>query len=176
MTETATPADEKAPGTTPDPTVAAEEKAETKQLSNAQIIARRSADITSDAATDGKHVKVFVLPPGPKPTEANGYDHRANFAATRQYAIGQGLRPTGDVELVSIEGFGPGKKSWACTYAVPVTPAERVDNWAEHVGTTVITDNETDASGTHVPNATTPKATSKKTSAKPKAAASKSSK
>jgi hypothetical protein len=123
---------------------------------DAQVIARRSADIKADAATNDEHIKIFVLPPGPKPTEKSGYAHEANYAATRQYAISQGLRPTGDVRLVSITPFGPGKLSWACKYAVPVIPAERVDNWTDHVGTTVITDNETDESGTHVPNVTTP--------------------
>lgn len=133
----------------------AEEVAENAELSDGELTARRGADIEADSSD--AFVKVFVLEPGPKPTEANGYDHRANFAATRQYAMQQGLRPTGDVKHVSTKGFGPGGKSWAVTYSVPVIPAERVTDWSEHVGNGVITDNETDENG-HVPNASEPSA------------------
>ena len=94
-------------------------------VADAELVAQRSADVAEDSSDE--HVKVFVLPPGPKPTEANGFSHEANFAATRQYAISQGLRPTGDVRHVSTEPFGPGGKSWALTYAVPAVPAERFD-------------------------------------------------
>lgn len=94
-------------------------------LSDAEIVARRSADIHDAEAKDGEHVKVFVLPPGPKPTEANGYDHEANKAATKQYAISQGMRPTDDVRLVSIKQHR-NKVSWVLTYAVPVAVAERI--------------------------------------------------
>lgn len=93
-------------------------------LSDAEIIARRSADIHTEEAKGDEHVKVFVLPPGVKPTEANGYDHDANKAATRQYAISQGMRPIGDVRLVSIKQHANGI-SWVLTYAVPVAVAER---------------------------------------------------
>lgn len=131
----------------------------TDTLSDAQIIARRSADISADEATNNEHVKVFVLPPGAKPTVANGYAHEANYAATRQYAISQGLRPTGDVRLVSIKQHGPGtgnERSWALTYAVAVKPVERVNDWLDLVdpARAVVTDNETDETGTHVPNTT----------------------
>lgn len=101
--------------------------AETAGLSDAEIIARRSADIHASEAKGGEHVKVFILPPGPKPTEANGYDHAANKAATRQYALSGGLRPVGDlddVRLVSIKQHDNGV-SWVLTYAVKVTPVER---------------------------------------------------
>ena len=94
-------------------------------LSDAEIIARRSADIHTEEAKGGEHVKVFVLPPGVKPTAANGYDHSANKAATRQYAISQGMRPIGDVRLVSIKQHANGI-SWVLTYAVPVAVAERI--------------------------------------------------
>lgn len=114
------------------------------EKSNEAIIAERSADIDAETATE--HRKVFVLPPGPKPTEANGFDHRANYAATRQYAIQQGLRPTGDVRLVSTKPFGPGDASWALTYAVPAVPAER-ETYVPDEPTEVITDHETDAEG-----------------------------
>lgn len=113
------------------------ERAEIDAKSDAELVAERSAD-TDELATD-EHVKVFVLPPGPKPTEANGYAHEANMAATRQYMISQGLRPTGDVRHVSTKAFGPGGKSWAITYAVPAVPAERFD-FQQPV--TVITENE----------------------------------
>jgi len=128
---------------------------DTKTESTDEIIARRSADIDATRASNNEHRKVFVLPPGPKPTEKNGYDHRANMAATRQYAISQGMRPTDDVRHVSTAAFGPGGKSWALTYAVPVQPVEKIegDEWREAVEVEVITDNETDTEG-HVPNAT----------------------
>lgn len=103
---------------------------ETNGLSDAEIIARRSADIHSSAAKNDEHVKVFVLPPGPKPTEANGYDHAANKAATRQYAISQGMRPTGDVRLVSIKKHDNGI-SWVLTYAVPVAVADAIEEPSE---------------------------------------------
>ena len=101
-----------------------------KPLSDNAIIARRSADIHTKTAKNGEHVKVFVLPPGPKPTEKNGYDHAANEAATRQYAISQGMRPVGDVRLVSIEQHENGV-SWNLTYAVPVAVDERLDKPSE---------------------------------------------
>lgn len=111
-------------------------------LSDAAIIARRSADIHTDEAKNGEHVKVFVLPPGPKPTEANGYDHSANKAAVRQYALSQGMRPTGDsvddVRLVSIKQHVNGI-SWVLTYAVPVLVAERI---AEPSGPDIVTGGE----------------------------------
>lgn len=99
-------------------------------LTDEQIIARRSADIEADSAKDSEHVKVFVLPPGPKPIEANGYDHEANKAATRQYAISQGMRPAGDVRLVSIKQH-KNKVSWVLTYAVPVILTERAEGASE---------------------------------------------
>ena len=146
---------------------------ETAGLTDAQVIALRSADIHTDEAANDEHVKVFVLPPGAKPTEANGYDHAANMAAARQYAISQGLRPTGDVRLVSIKPFGPGLKSWALTYAVPVTPAERVNDWVGHLAGErgeVVTD---DADATAKAEA---KAKADEAEAKAKAAAAKTAK
>lgn len=94
-------------------------------LTDAEIIARRSADIHKAEAKGNEHVKVFVLPPGPKPTPANGYDHAANMAATRQYALSQGMRPIDDVRLVSIKQHANGI-SWVLTYAVEVAVAERI--------------------------------------------------
>lgn len=110
---------------TPRAAALAEEKAAADKPTDAELVAQRSADVAEDSSDE--HVKVFVLPPGPKPTKANGFSHEANFAATRQYAISQGLRPTGDVRHVSTKPFGPGGKSWALTYAVPAVPAERFD-------------------------------------------------
>lgn len=101
-----------------------------KPLPDSEIIARRSADIHTKAAKNHEHVKVFVLPPGPKPIEANGYDHAANKAATRQYAISQGMRPVGDVRLVSIAQHDNGI-SWNLTYAVEVAVAEKITEPSE---------------------------------------------
>lgn len=127
-----------------------------RELSDDTVIAQRSADIDTDEATDGYHVKVFVLPPGPKPTEENGFDHSANKAATRQYAISQGLRPIEEVEFVSASKFGPGKLSWSLKYKVKVVPADRFDytpETAPHVVTDELTGDDgvvhtnTDGSG-----------------------------
>lgn len=98
-----------------------------EELSNAEIVARKSADV-SKPSTD-EHVKVFVvLSPGAKPTEGNGYSHDANKAATRQYMISQGLRPTGDVRLVSVkEHRNGGGDVWDVTYAVGAVPAENYE-------------------------------------------------
>lgn len=89
-----------------------------------EIVALKSADV--EKTSSAEHVKVFVvLSPGAKPSEANGYAHEANKAATRQYMISQGLRPTGDVRLVSIKEHRNGKGDvWDVTYAVPAVPAE----------------------------------------------------
>ena len=94
---------------------------EDSSLSDDQVIARRSADIHADAATNGEHVKVFVLPPGPKPEGDGGFWHDANKAATVRYAISQGMRPKGEARLVSIEQHENGI-SWNLTYAVRVVP------------------------------------------------------
>lgn len=111
-----------------DETKAENAEPEEATLSDAEIIARRSADVHKSAATE--HVKIFTLPPGPKPTEANGYDHEANKAATRQYAISQGMRPTGDVRLVSTKQH-PNGVSWNLTYSVPVAVAEKIADPSE---------------------------------------------
>jgi hypothetical protein len=92
-------------------------------------VALRSAD-QSDKPTS-EHRKIFVLGPDPSSptanpyTEAKGYDHEPNKAATRQYAIDQGLWPTGDVRFVSGKRHADGV-SWELTYAVPVEPAHNV--------------------------------------------------
>lgn len=88
-------------------------------LSDNEIIARRSADIHTETAKDHEHVKVFVLGGGiAKPTK-DGYDHEPNKAATRQYAISQGMRPNGETRLVSVKQH-PDGVSWVVTYAQPV--------------------------------------------------------
>lgn len=95
-----------------------------------EIVAARSAD-TDELSTD-EHVKIFVLEPGPEPTEANGFDHGPNKAAVVQYMIVQGLRPTGKVRHVSTQKIGPASMpSWAVKYAVLAVPAERYDFAAE---------------------------------------------
>jgi len=99
-------------------------------LTDDELVAARSAD-TDKLSTD-EHVKIFVLEPGPKPTEANGFDHGPNKAAVVQYMIAQGLRPTGEVRHVSTEKIGhAAMPSWAVKYAVLAVPAERYDFAAE---------------------------------------------
>lgn len=89
-----------------------------------EIVAMKSADV--DKATSGEHVKVFTVPAGPKPTEANGFSHEANKAAVVQYMLSQGMRPTGDVRVASIELHSNGQ-SWNITYAVPARPASELE-------------------------------------------------
>jgi len=91
-------------------------------MTDAQIIAQRTTDTDADSANH--YTKVFVMA-GVKPTEENGIDHSANKAATREFAIQNGLRPTGDVELKSIEHNMDGL-AWDVTYTVPVELTERV--------------------------------------------------
>jgi hypothetical protein len=93
-----------------------------------QIIAAKSADVHK--ASSNEHVKVFVLPPGPKPTPENGYSHEANKAATIQYMLSQGMRPTGDVRHVSTKQHDNGV-SWVLTYAVPAVPTGDVEGPSE---------------------------------------------
>lgn len=92
-------------------------------LSHDEIVARRTID--TDEPAIGEHVKVFVLG-GPKPTEAGGYDHGPNKAATRQYAISQGMRPTGDVKVKSIKRNRDGV-AWDVTYTVPVAVDDEIE-------------------------------------------------
>lgn len=89
-------------------------------------IAARSADMEAPSET---HEKTFVLGPAPRGfntsnpyTEAKGFDHEPNKAATRQYAIDNGLWPTSDVRFKSGKKH-PDGESWVLTYAVDVIPA-----------------------------------------------------
>jgi hypothetical protein len=88
-------------------------------------VAARSADMDKPST---EHRKVFVLGPNSVDnstnpyTEAHDYDHEPNKAATRQYAIDQGMWPTGDVRHVSTKRH-PDGVSWVLTYAVDVIPA-----------------------------------------------------
>lgn len=89
-------------------------------------VAARSADMDAPSTT---HEKVFVVGPGSVPgqkgnpwTEANGFDHEPNKAATRQYAIDHGLWPTGEVTFKSAKKH-PDGESWILTYTVEVIPA-----------------------------------------------------
>jgi len=81
-------------------------------------IAARSADVEDHEST--RHVKIFVLAPGI--FDGRRFDHDANFAATRQYMISQGLRPVGDVvfngKSVNVDGV-----SINLVYSVEATPA-----------------------------------------------------
>lgn len=111
------------------------ERATADALSDGDIVEQRTADTDETKAArkvaDDEHVKVFVVPPGNKP--GGDYDHEPNIAATRQYMMSQGLRPTSAVRFVGAEPFGPGGKSWALTYAVSAVPAERFDFAEVHV-------------------------------------------
>lgn len=88
-------------------------------------IAARSADMDTPSNT---HEKQFVLGPNPYAagknpyTEAAGYDHEPNKAATRQYMIDSGLWPTGDVAHKSTKKH-PDGVSWILTYTVDAIPA-----------------------------------------------------
>lgn len=89
-------------------------------------VAARSADMDAPST---EHEKVFVLGPAPRGhnssnpyTEARGFDHEPNKAATRQYAIDSGLWPTGDVRFKGAKKH-PDGESWVLTYAVDVVPA-----------------------------------------------------
>lgn len=95
------------------------------EVPNDVEVAARSADMEEPSLT---HEKTFVLGPNPYQkgrnpyTEALGYDHEPNKAATRQYAIDSGMWPTGDVEHKSTKKH-PDGESWILTYSVPVIPA-----------------------------------------------------
>lgn len=104
-------------------------------LTDGQIIALRTTDTDKDSIDE--YVKIFVHGPGPKPIEENGHDHSANKAATREFAIQNGLRPTGDVRHVSTKR-NRDKVSWDLTYAVPVLLTERVEHPS---GPNVVTEN-----------------------------------
>ncbi|MGL4176101.1 MAG: hypothetical protein ACRCSN_08475 [Dermatophilaceae bacterium] len=123
-----------------------------QNLAEAEIIAQRSSDIDADRAPRNQHLKVIVYPPGPEPTEENGYSHEADFAAVRQYMTSQGLRPTGDVRVKSIKPYGPGGLSWAVTYAVNAQSAEVAGD--EEVS--VVTGNEDPDGDGFVTSKTTP--------------------
>jgi len=99
-----------------------------KELTTPELIALKSADVKG--AESERHKKVFVLPAGPKPTEANGYAHDANKAATIQYMLGLGLRPSGEVKLDSIkeQKTRDGRSiGWELTYSVGAIPADEYD-------------------------------------------------
>lgn len=107
------------------------ERAAADSLSDGDIVEARTADThetkAAEKVPDDEHVKVFVIPGDEHKPTADNYDHEPNIAATRQYMMSQGLRPTGEVVFKGAEPFGPGGKSWGLTYAVPAVPAERFD-------------------------------------------------
>ena len=116
-------------------------------LPQPEEVEARSADAVT-ATT--KRRKVFVLGPGARRgydpveyTKAAGFDHEANFAATRQEAIGLGLWPVGEVRFVSSKLHADGV-SRELTYEVEVRPAADVLN--ESPNPEVIAD-DTDKSG-----------------------------
>jgi hypothetical protein len=83
-------------------------------------VAERSADVTKPDTTT--HRKDFVLQreafEGNDQTEI----HTANIAATRQYLISQGMRPTGDGKFAGSDNL-PDGLNVVLHYDVPVTPA-----------------------------------------------------
>lgn len=97
-------------------------------------VAARSADMDEPSTT---HVKTFVVGPNPYQTgrnpytEASGFDHEPNKAATRQGAIAAGLWPTGDVSFKSAKKH-PDGSSWILTYTVEVIPAHDAAPGATH--------------------------------------------
>lgn len=124
-----------------------DEQAVASALPQPEEVEARSADL--DHATT-KRRKVFVLGPGARRgddaveyTKAAGFDHEANFAATRQEAIGAGLWPVGDVRFVSSKLHADGV-SRELTYEVDVRPA--VDVLDESPNPEVIAD-DTDKGG-----------------------------
>jgi len=96
-------------------------------------VAARSADMDAPSTT---HEKTFVVGPNPYQTgrnpytEAGGFDHEPNKAATRQYAIDNGLWPTGDVAFKSAKKH-PDGASWILTYTVEVIPAHVAEDGAQ---------------------------------------------
>lgn len=96
-------------------------------------IAARSADMDEPNTI---HEKTFVVGPNPYQTgrnpytEGNGFDHEPNKAATRQYAIDNGLWPVADVQYKSAKKH-PDGVSWILTYTVEVIPAHTAEDGAQ---------------------------------------------
>lgn len=112
---------------------AAEGQAHTADAKPATEVAARSADV-GDVSTE-THRKEFVHGPGVY-TEAGGFSHEANIAATRQGLINAGLRPIGDVKHVSTKTHEDGI-SKVLAYEVEAIPA--------HLAVAVETDAEAEA-------------------------------
>jgi hypothetical protein len=81
--------------------------------------AARAADV--DEVSTSTHRKEFVHGPGVY-TEAGGFSHEANIAATRQGIINAGLRPVTDVKHVSTKTHEDGI-SKVLAYEAEVIPA-----------------------------------------------------
>lgn len=143
-----------AEATEPDEVEDVESKAE-RDLTPGEVIARKSADVHKKSSNE--HRKEFVLPPGPKPTPENGYSHEANKAATIQYMLNQGMRPTGEVRHVSTKQH-PNGISWVLTYAVPAVPTADVEGPSEPDVVTKGEDVEVNTSGTGHSSDTRPEA------------------
>lgn len=101
-----------------------------KPLPDAEVIARRSADIETKKAKGNEHVKVITVGPMDKPTEKT-YDFESDKAAVRQYAISGGMRPVGDVTVSSIEKREGTTNVWDITYTLPVAVDERLEQASE---------------------------------------------
>jgi hypothetical protein len=83
-------------------------------------VAERSADVTTGRTRN--HRKVFRVFFGPGDGyDSETFDHGPNRVATRQYMTSHGLRPVGDVELVSAEPYDDNNID--LTYQVEAVPA-----------------------------------------------------
>ncbi len=160
--ETKTPTgqdgDESADLTTPEEHAAAAEGVEPDEhVSDDSVpadveIAARSADMDKPSTT---HEKTFVVGPNPYQTgrnpytEAGGFDHEPNKAATRQYAIDNGLWPVADVEYKSAKKH-PDGVSWILTYTVEVIPAHDAADGAQSPAV-VAEDGDADGAANYLP-------------------------
>lgn len=85
-----------------------------------EIIASRGADIAAESSQTFDKVFVVAIVGGNKPTAGNDFDHEPNKAATREFAIQAGLRPTGEVTVKSTVANAGGGNVFDITYSVPV--------------------------------------------------------
>lgn len=84
-------------------------------------VAERSADVTTTGRTR-THRKVFRVFFGPGDAyDSETFDHGPNRIATRQYMTSHGLRPLGEVELVSAEPYD--ERNVDLVYQVEAIPA-----------------------------------------------------
>lgn len=75
-----------------------------------------------DSEVGDRFVKQFVMLLQPAGRDMEDYEHEANITEIRNNILGMGLRPTADVELVSVK-IHPDGVSTVATYAVPCIPS-----------------------------------------------------